>query len=80
MRTKIRKWGNSASLRIPATVLAAANLRVDASVDVREEGGRIVIDPVRDEAVSLDSLLARIVPDNLHDETDFGGPVGREML
>ncbi|HMM58367.1 MAG: AbrB/MazE/SpoVT family DNA-binding domain-containing protein [Xanthomonadales bacterium PRO7] len=80
MRTEIKKWGNSASLRIPAAVLAAANLRVDASVDVREEGGRIVIDPVRDEAVSLDSLLARIVPDNLHDEADFGAPVGRELL
>jgi len=38
------KWGNSASVRIPAAVLQAAKLRLDDSVDVREESGRIVID------------------------------------
>lgn len=34
----------------------------------------------RSEALEgLDSLIARMHPDNLHDEIDFGPPVGREI-
>jgi antitoxin MazE len=43
MKVVIKKWGNSASVRIPAAVMAAARLTLDASVDVREEGGRIIV-------------------------------------
>jgi hypothetical protein len=45
MKAVVKKWGNSASVRIPAAVLQAAKLRLDDSVDVREESGRIVIEP-----------------------------------
>ena len=37
MRTVVKKWGNSASVRIPVTVLQAAHLDLDEIVDVREE-------------------------------------------
>jgi antitoxin MazE len=46
MRVIVKKWGNSAAVRIPAAIMEAASLRLDEAVDVREEGGRIVIDPV----------------------------------
>ena len=46
MRVIIKKWGNSASVRIPVAIMQAANLSLDETVDVREEGGRIVIEPV----------------------------------
>src|SRR5437773_369902 len=41
MRTVVRKWGNSASVRIPAAVMQAAHLDLDEAVDVREEPGRL---------------------------------------
>ena len=44
----IKKWGNSASVRIPSAIMQAARLDLDAAVDVREEDGRIVIDPIRE--------------------------------
>jgi antitoxin MazE len=34
MRAVVKKWGNSASVRIPATVLKAANLCLDEPVEV----------------------------------------------
>ena len=80
MRASVRKWGNSASVRIPASVLAAARLRVDQAVEVREEDGRIVIEAAEAGAPDLTAMIAAITPDNLHDEADFGGPVGREAL
>jgi antitoxin MazE len=80
MRVIVKKWGNSASVRIPAAIMEAASLHLDETVDVREEGGRIVIDPVRPSTYDLANLLAGITPDNLHGEVSFGVAVGKEAL
>lgn len=79
MRLQVKKWGNSASVRIPASVMAAASLQIDQLVDVREEKGRIVIEPVLAPVYDLDTLLAQMSPDTFPDETDFGSPVGNEV-
>ena len=80
MRVVIRKWGNSASVRIPAGIMAASRLELDHVVDIREEGGRIVIEPMRAQKYDLKSLLAGITPESLHTEVEFGAPVGKEQL
>ncbi len=58
----------------------AVRLSVDAPVDIREEGGRIVIEPIKDREFDIEHLLARITPQNLHAEIDFGAPLGKELL
>jgi antitoxin MazE len=78
MRVQVKKWGNSASVRIPASVLAAAALSIDQSVDIREEGGRIIIEPVKAPVYDLEQLLDQMAPETFHDEIDFGAPVGQE--
>lgn len=80
MRVTVKKWGNSASIRIPAGIMEATRLHLDDQVDVREEGGRIVIDPIRTNEYDLAQMLAGITPDNLHGEANFGTPVGQELL
>jgi antitoxin MazE len=80
MRIAVKKWGNSASVRIPAALMSAAQLKLDDEVELREEGGLIIIEPVRKKGVDLDELLAGITPENLHAEVDTGGPVGNEAL
>jgi antitoxin MazE len=80
MRIAVKKWGNSASVRIPAAVMEAAQLSLDDVVDVREEGGVIIIEPVRAPEFELDALLADITPDNLQAEVSFGPAVGREAF
>ena len=47
MRATVKKWGNSAAVRIPASVMQATRLDLDEVVDVREEAGHIVIESVR---------------------------------
>jgi antitoxin MazE len=78
MNMHIRKWGNSAAVRIPASTLDAAGLKTDDPVEVREENGRIVIERAKAQPVTLEWLLDGITPDNLHGETDWGAPVGQE--
>jgi antitoxin component of MazEF toxin-antitoxin module len=48
MRSSVRKWGNSPSVRIPASVMAASGLRIDQRVEIRAEDGRVIIEPLPD--------------------------------
>lgn len=80
MRAVVKKWGNSASVRIPASVMAAAGLRLDQAVEVREDNGRVVIEPIEREDYDLGQLLAAITPENTHEEVDFGVPMDKEVL
>jgi len=80
MRVIVKKWGNSASVRIPAGIMEAAHLTLDTPVDVREEGGRIVIEPIRSAEYNLQQLIAGITPENLNIGSDIGAPVGKELL
>ena len=79
MRATVKKWGNSAAVRIPASVMQATKLELDAVVDVREESGRIVIEPVRQKRYDLGVLLKGITAKNQHQAVDFGPPVGKEV-
>lgn len=78
MKVLVKKWGNSAAVRIPAAIMEAAHLNLDQSVDVKEEHGRIVIEPDRSEVFSLDNLLRGITSANLHRPIDTGRAVGGE--
>ena len=79
MKVLVKKWGNSASVRIPAAVMQAAHLNLDDPVDVREESGRVIIEPIEHKEYKLDDLVRRITRENLHENVDFGGPVGNEV-
>ena len=80
MRVTIKKWGNSASVRIPASLMKAARLHLDEAVEIHEHDGTIIIKPIRAVRYQLSDLLAEISPANMHAAVDVGKPVGREML
>jgi antitoxin MazE len=39
MRVTVKKWGNSAAVRLPASVMQATQLQLDEVVEVREDKG-----------------------------------------
>ena len=78
MAIQVKKWRNSASVRIPAFVMAAAALRIDQEVDLREEGGRIIIEPITRPSYNLDQMLLAMVPTAFPETIDFGPEVGNE--
>lgn len=80
MSVQVKKWGNSAAIRIPAAMMVAAALHVGQEVEVREEGGRIIIEPVTKPIYTLDELLADMKPETFPEIVDFGSPVGNEVL
>jgi antitoxin MazE len=79
MRVQVKKWGNSASVRIPASVMAATGLNIDQTVDVRADEGRIIIEPANRPEYRLEDLLAQMRPESFPDEIEFGAPAGQEI-
>lgn len=77
MKAKVQRWGNSLAIRIPKAY--AADLRVEAGsvVDLDVLEAKLVVTP-EPVVPSLDALLARVTPENVHGETDVGPAVGRE--
>lgn len=79
MKTFIKKWGNSAAIRLPLSIMQSANLELGQELRIREENGTIIIEPARDTHSELEQLVAAITPDNLPDDMDFGPAVGEEF-
>jgi len=50
-----------------------------SEVDISVSGGRIVLTPLGRE-YGLEELADQITPENRHGETDWGKPVGREVV
>ena len=70
---------NSAAVRIPDTVMVAAHIALNQTVEVREERGCIVIEPVRRRVYKLDELLSGIAANNQHRPIDMGAPVDKKV-
>jgi len=59
---------------------AASRASPEDKWEVREESGRIIIEPAQRREYDLCELVKGITRENLHDEADFGKPVGKEAL
>ena len=68
MQTEIKKWGNSAAVRLPAKVLAQAGMDINSSVEIVAVDGEIILKPIanRTGEYTLDDLLS-IGPDSNFD-------------
>ena len=67
------------AVRIPKPIVQAARLREGdpISLSVRKDG-TVLLRPTH-RKYRLEDLLAGIKPTNLHAETDWGKPVGKEV-
>jgi len=79
MIQSVKKWGNSPAIRLPLSIMVAAQLELDQTVDIRAENGRIIIEPVT-RHYDLEMLLSGITSENLHREVGFGTAQGQELL
>ena len=75
MKTQVSRWGNSLAVRIPQAYAEQLGLQQGTSVEIAADGGTLVLTKAPQ---SLDDLLSEVTPENLHAETDFGPPAGRE--
>jgi antitoxin MazE len=79
MSVTLYKWGNSVGLRVPKPLLYQLGLKEGGQVDVKVEGNRLVIEPVRHRRYTMAELLEGFTPDNRPGEVDWGERVAREV-
>jgi len=77
MQVALKQWGNTVALPLPEKVISVLKIKSESLVEVREEFGRIIIEPVR--KYSLDELVGQINDENLHNEVSFGKAEGNEI-
>lgn len=65
----IKRWGNNLGVRLPAAVAGAAHLHEDQPVRITVEGDKVIIQPVKDQPLTLEERLA------LYDPARHGGEV-----
>ncbi len=64
MQVEIQKWGNSAAIRLPATILRDAGVTLGQVLDVTIADKKLVFSPK--VHYKLEDLVAKINPDNCH--------------
>ena len=66
-------------MRIPKAFAQQAKVKKGSRVRLTVEKNRLVIEPVEKTKITLASLLAGVTPENIHPETDWGKPMGKEI-
>jgi len=79
MEITIKKWGNSLALRLPRSTTQKYALKSGSKVSMSEEKRGIIFRPVTKKCPSLKELVDMITPKNIHKETDWGKPQGKEI-
>ncbi len=79
MKRRIQKWGNSLALRIPRSFAEEVGIEKETPVEVSIADGRLMITPLTGTEPTLEQLLDRITPENLHQEVDAGAATGNEV-
>jgi antitoxin MazE len=78
MKTAVQQWGNSLALRIPKAFAEQAKVKKGTPVRLTLEKGKLVMVPLSGKELTLKQLLAKVKPENIHCETDWGSAVGKE--
>ena len=77
MEAVVKKWGNSLGIRIPNHIVRELSLKDGSFVDIYDKEKEIIIKPIQKNTLS--ELLSKINEQNIHKETDTGGPAGKEI-
>jgi len=80
MKATIKKWGNSPAIRLPSSIMSLAEISLDQAVNIHVMKGKIIIELIVENKLSLNDMLARITSENMQAEESFGSSVGKEVL
>jgi len=77
MEAVVQKWGNSLGIRIPNHIVREFSLKNGAVVNINDNGNEIIIKPKKESRLS--EMLEKINSENIHQEIETTGPVGKEI-
>jgi antitoxin MazE len=76
-KAQMVKWGNSLAIRIPKSIAQEARLREGDNLTLKVEApGAVALRAAN--RPTLAELVARITPENIHQEQNWGDVAGNE--
>ncbi len=79
MKTQLAKWGNSVAVRIPKALADAAKFRPGDTLEMAVEDPGTLRIRKQKGVPKLRYLVRAITPENLHGESEWGAPTGKEL-
>jgi antitoxin MazE len=77
MEAVVKKWGNSLGIRISSLIARELSLQDGSFVEINDTGNEIIIKPIQKNLLS--EMLSKINAQNIHEEAEAFGPVGKEI-
>lgn len=79
MEARIQRWGNSAGIRIPSSILKSLNIKTNDVLNIEQEDDKIIITIPKKKKISLSDKFKEYKGKNLAKEFSWDETVGREI-
>jgi antitoxin MazE len=78
-KARVQKWGNGLAVRIPKALANRMGLKDGDPIFIEGFGKRVELRPAKG-IPTLEELVAKITPENRHEEIKWGRAVGNEIV
>ena len=79
MEVRIQKWGNSAGIRIPSSILKSLKIKTNDVLNIEQQEDKIVISIPKNRKISLEEKFKNYNGDNLAKDFSWDDSMGREI-
>ena len=78
MEARVQKWGNSAGIRIPSSILKSLNIKTNDILNIIQEDDKIIISIPKKKKISLSDRFKEYNGKNLAKDFSWDENIGRE--
>ena len=79
MEARVQKWGNSAGIRIPSSILKSLNIKTNDILNIIQEDDKIIISIPKKKKISLSDRFKEYNGKNLAKNFSWDENIGREL-
>ena len=79
MEARVQKWGNSAGIRIPSSILKSLNIKTNDILNIIQEDDKLIISIPKKKKISLSDRFKEYNGKNLAKYFSWDENIGREL-
>ena len=79
MEARVQKWGNSAGIRIPSSILKSLNIKTNDVLNIIQEDDKIIISIPKKKKIFLSDRFKEYNGKNLAKDFSWDENIGREL-
>ena len=79
MEARVQKWGNSAGIRSPSSILKSLNIKTNDILNIIQEDDKIIISIPKKKKISLSDRFKEYNGKNLAKDFSWDENIGREL-